>query len=85
MVPALCHATGPHATGTMAAMNIQLNGEPRPIAPSSTIADLLREEGLGDRRVAVEVNGDIVPRGVHATRALAEGDRVEVVHALGGG
>jgi sulfur carrier protein len=35
--------------------------------------------------VAVEVNGEIVPRGVHATHALAEGDRVEVVHALGGG
>jgi sulfur carrier protein len=69
----------------MAAMDIQLNGQTRPTAPSSTIADLLREEGLADRRVAVEVNGDIVPRAAHATRVLAEGDRVEVVHALGGG
>jgi len=66
-------------------MDIQLNGEPRTLASAATIADLLRIEGLADRRVAVEVNGAIVPRGAHAAHALADGDRVEVVHALGGG
>ena len=66
-------------------MDILLNGEPRTLAPAASIADLLHSEGLADRRVAVEVNGAIVPRGVHATHPLAEGDRVEVVHALGGG
>jgi sulfur carrier protein len=66
-------------------MDIRLNGEPRALDPGASIADLLRLEGLADRRVAVEVNGDIVPRGKHAAHALAEGDRVEVVHALGGG
>ena len=66
-------------------MDIHLNGEPRTLAAAATIADLLRNEGLADRRVAVEVNGAIVPRGAHAAHALADGDRVEVVHALGGG
>ena len=66
-------------------MDILLNGQTRPLPPGATIASLLDAEGLAGRRVAVEVNGQIVPRGVHATHALAEGDRVEVVHALGGG
>src|SRR5690606_10077704 len=42
-------------------------------------------EGLAGRRVAVEVNGTIVPRGQHEAHALADGDQVEIVHALGGG
>ena len=66
-------------------MNILLNGQPRTLTPGTTNASLLEAEGLGGRRVAVKVNGDIVPRGAHASHALAEGDRVEVVHALGGG
>ena len=66
-------------------MEIVLNGEPRSLATSVTVLELLRTEGLGDRRVAVEVNGEIVPRSRHAEHALAAGDRVEIVHALGGG
>ncbi len=66
-------------------MDILLNGEPRAIAAHTTIAQLLQSEGLGERRVAVEVNGEIVPRGRHGERVLAEGDRIEIVHALGGG
>jgi len=66
-------------------MDIRLNGQPRALDPGASIADLLRLEGLAERRVAVEVNGTIVPRSVHAAHALAEGDQVEVVHALGGG
>jgi sulfur carrier protein len=66
-------------------MDIRLNGEPRGLDPGASIADLLRLEGLAERRVAVEVNGAIMPRSVHATHALVEGDQVEVVHALGGG
>ncbi len=66
-------------------MDIQLNGQTRPLPPGSTIATLLLQEGLAERRVAVEVNGDIVPRSQHATQALHPGDRVEIVHALGGG
>jgi len=68
-----------------ARMNIQLNGEPRTLVPDATVAQLLGLEGLGERRVAVEVNGAIVPRSQHGTHVLGEGDKVEVVHALGGG
>ncbi|MCM2336446.1 MAG: sulfur carrier protein ThiS [Pseudomonas sp.] len=66
-------------------MDIQLNGEPRRIDDRTCIAALLEAEGLGGRRVAVEVNGQIVPRGRHAEHRLVDGDRVEIVHALGGG
>lgn len=69
-------------------MDIQLNGEPRrfPTPPTPpTLADLLAAEGLTERRVAVEVNGEIVPRGRHGEWRLNEGDVVEIVHALGGG
>lgn len=68
-----------------AGMDIVLNGEPRRIATSTTVLQLLQHEGLAERRVAVEVNGEIVPRGRHAAHALQDGDRVEIVHALGGG
>lgn len=66
-------------------MQINLNGEPRQLPPGATLATLLDAEGLAQRRVAVEVNGEIVPRGAHAGHPLHEGDRVEIVHALGGG
>ncbi len=66
-------------------MEIVLNGEPRALADVSTVLELLQAEGLGERRVAVEVNGEIVPRSRHAQHRLGPGDRVEIVHALGGG
>ncbi|GAB3372335.1 sulfur carrier protein ThiS [Azotobacter armeniacus] len=66
-------------------MRIQLNGEPYELADGQTIADLLAGLDLTGRRVAVELNLDIVPRSLHAATALREGDRVEVVHAIGGG
>ena len=69
----------------MGGMDIVLNGEPRSLASVTTVLDLLQAEGLADRRVAVEVNGEIVPRGRHPDHALRAGDRVEIVHALGGG
>ena len=64
---------------------IILNGEPRAITADTTVLQLLQLEGLGERRVAVEINNEIVPRSRHGERALADGDRVEIVHALGGG
>ena len=66
-------------------MDIRLNGEPRHFPAALTIAALLDAEGLAERRVAVEVNGEIVPRSQHPEHVLAEGDVVEIVHALGGG
>ncbi len=66
-------------------MQIQLNGEMRQTEPDTTIASLLASEDLAERRVAVEVNGAIVPRARHPHHVLHEGDCVEIVHALGGG
>ncbi|TCV95984.1 sulfur carrier protein ThiS [Luteibacter rhizovicinus] len=66
-------------------MQIVLNGSPRDCASGTTIALLLDQSGYAGKRVAVEVNLDIVPRSQHASHALADGDRVEIVHAMGGG
>lgn len=66
-------------------MDIVLNGEPRSLDAPLTVLRLLESEGLGERRVAVEVNGEIVPRSRHGSHGLQAGDRVEIVHALGGG
>lgn len=66
-------------------IDIVFNDAALAVPPGCTVAQLLEQEGLAGRRVAVEVNRLIVPRGAHATHALAPGDRVEVVHALGGG
>lgn len=76
---------GPAPAGDNDAMDIRFNGHPLALPSPLTIADLLELQGLGARRVAVEVNGAIIPRGRHATHLLAAGDVVEVVHALGGG
>ncbi len=69
----------------MRPMNILLNGAEQALPAQSTIADLLTHSGNAERRVAVELNQSIVPRSAHATQRLQEGDRVEIVHAIGGG
>lgn len=66
-------------------MRIQLNGEPFELEAPASVADLLSRMELAGRRVAVELNLDIVPRSSHATTLLQDGDRVEVVQAIGGG
>lgn len=67
-------------------MHIIVNGEPREIVPPpATLADLVRTLGLEGRRVALEHNGEVVPRSLHAEVGIREGDRVEIVHAVGGG
>lgn len=66
-------------------MRIVLNGVDHDLPDSTTIEALVVTQNLTARRIAVEVNGAIVPKSQHAARTLAEGDRVEIVHALGGG
>ena len=66
-------------------MKLQLNGETRDFDGPLTVAGLLEAIGLAERRVAVELNQAIVPRGRHATQALADGDRIEIIQAIGGG
>ncbi|MFD2640649.1 sulfur carrier protein ThiS [Pseudomonas japonica] len=66
-------------------MRIQLNGEPYELPDGESVSALLSRLELTGRRVAVELNLDIVPRSQHDSTALNEGDQVEVVHAIGGG
>lgn len=66
-------------------MQIFLNGQAHECPSASTVAGLLAATGYGERRVAVEVNREIVPRSRHAQHELREGDRVEIVQAIGGG
>jgi sulfur carrier protein len=66
-------------------MDIRLNGEFLALPAACTLVELLVAQGLAERRVAVEVNGHIIPRSRHAEHPLADGDVVEIVHALGGG
>ena len=62
-----------------------MNGEKRRVAAALSVAALLREMGLEGKRLAVERNGEIVPKSGHAATSLAEGDRIEIVVAVGGG
>jgi sulfur carrier protein len=66
-------------------MKIFLNGQAHDCAAATTVATLLAETGNGERRIAVEVNREIVPRSRHARHELREGDHVEIVQAIGGG
>jgi len=66
-------------------MHIILNGEPREIPNDCTAGQLLEVLELGGKRVAMELNLDILPRGEFDSQTLKEGDRVEIVHAIGGG
>lgn len=66
-------------------MQIQVNGDVMELPDSATIGALIAQLALTGKRVAVEVNEDIVPRSQHPEYTLSEGDRVELVHAIGGG
>ena len=62
-----------------------VNGEPRAIDDGRTVADLVAELKLGGRRIAVEINRDIVPAAEYPRRAIREGDSIEIVRFVGGG
>lgn len=66
-------------------LNILLNGAATALVDVRTVHDLVVHLGYEGKRIAVERNGDIVPRSQHAQASLAEGDRVEIVVAVGGG
>ncbi len=66
-------------------MQIQLNGEACSLERAMTLIDLIEHLGLSGKRLAIELNLEIVPRSEHAGTFLADGDRVEIVHAIGGG
>jgi sulfur carrier protein len=62
-----------------------VNGEARTVRAGSSVADLVEALGLVGRKLAVAVNRDVVPRAKHAVHRIAEGDRVEILEAVGGG
>ncbi len=66
-------------------ITIVVNGIARDSIAGATLATLLADLALTGRKVAVERNGEIVPRGLHAATCLAQGDRLEIVVAVGGG
>jgi len=65
-------------------MNIHLNGEER-VIEAETVAGLIAELGLEGRMIAVERNLEVVPKSAYAGTQLQEGDRLEIVHMIGGG
>lgn len=66
-------------------MQIQVNGDTVEIQEGATLSTLVEQMELGGRRLAVELNLEIVPRSQHGEATLSAGDRVEIVHAIGGG
>ena len=66
-------------------MQILLNGENMEVSEAISLQGLIGQLELSERRIAVEVNEDVVPRSEHPEHLLAPGDRIEIVHAIGGG
>lgn len=66
-------------------MNLTINGEQRTLSDPITVADLVTQLGHDPKRIAVEVNREVVPARQHAARRLGEGDQVEIVTLVGGG
>lgn len=66
-------------------LNITINGESRQFASALTVGGLIDQLGYTGKRIAVEKNGEIVPKSLHATTQLVSGDRLEIVVAVGGG
>lgn len=66
-------------------IQLSVNGDRRQIAEGASVARLVEELRLGGKRIAVEKNGEIVPRSRYAETPLADGDRLEIVVAVGGG
>ena len=66
-------------------MQLTVNGETRAFDSTPHVAALVDQLGLDRRKVAVERNLEIVPRSAYEATALADGDRIEIVHFIGGG
>jgi sulfur carrier protein len=66
-------------------MQVTVNDEPRRLPAGATVADLVATLGLGPRRVAVEVNREIVARATYTSTVLNDGDTIEIIHFVGGG
>ena len=66
-------------------MQVLINGESQIFEQEMSISALLQQSGLAGKRIAVEINESIVPKSQHADTLLQDGDRIEIIHAIGGG
>ncbi|MCY4182117.1 MAG: sulfur carrier protein ThiS [Gammaproteobacteria bacterium] len=66
-------------------MELIVNGEPRSLPAPLSVAGLLGELGMTGRRIALELNGEILPRSEFGQTMLSGGDTLEIVQAIGGG
>ena len=66
-------------------MSVVINGENREITSPQTVTALLADLGLDSRKIALEHNLEIVPRSAYDQTMVADGDRLEIVHLIGGG
>lgn len=66
-------------------MNITLNGVSHDLPDGLSLETLLEVNGYGDKRIAVEINRQIIPRSQYGAREIHQDDRIEIVHAIGGG
>lgn len=65
--------------------HITVNGQPETVPSGSSLLSILEAKGLTGRRLAVEINGEVVPRAQHPATLVVEGDVLEIVVAVGGG
>lgn len=72
-------------TSSPAEVTVTVNGVARALATGSSLRDLIEVLGFAGRPIAVEVDGDVVPRAALADRTLAGGERIEIVTFVGGG
>jgi sulfur carrier protein len=66
-------------------ISVSINGAARDFPQAVSVAELIQDMGLGNKRIALERNGEIVPRSRFAQQMLADGDKLEIVVAVGGG
>jgi sulfur carrier protein len=66
-------------------LELKINGEARQFSETLTVTGLIEQLGYTGKRIAVERNGEIVPKSQHASTALVSGDQLEIVVAVGGG
>ncbi len=69
----------------MKVITVNINGTARQLSDSTSVAALIEEMGMTGKRIALERNGEIVPRSLFAAQQLADGDKLEIVVAVGGG
>jgi len=66
-------------------IHIQVNGTARQVQKGTTVAALIQMLALAERKIAVEINQEIVPHSRHHQTQFCDGDRVEIIEAIGGG